>query len=125
MLRKRQLQTSKLLHKQTAMHNRAMPPIHPGETLKEMYLEPLGLTVTDLAANIGVTRRTVSLIVNGHSGISPEMAMRLSKSFNTTVEFWLNLQRSYDLWFASKKVEMSSIRNLLGDHLGNHAKNAR
>ncbi len=88
-----------------------MPPTHPGEVLKEIYLEPLGISVTELAGNIGVARRTVSLIIKGHSGISAEMALRLSKAFNTTPELWLNLQRSHDLWYASQKVSLEAIRH--------------
>lgn len=95
------------------MLKRGMPPSHPGEILKEMYLEPLNITVTDLAANIGVARRTVSMVINGHSGISAEMALRLSKAFDTTPELWLNLQRAHDLWFASKNVSLKRIRQFV------------
>ena len=89
-----------------------MPPVHPGKILKEMYLEPLGIGVTQLAASLDVARRTVSLIINGHSGISPEMALRLSKAFDTTPELWLNIQRSYDLWYAGKRVVLKNVHKL-------------
>jgi len=92
------------------MLKRGMPPVHPGEVLKELYLEPLCITVTDLADNIGVARRTISLIINGHSGISAEMALRLSKAFSTSPELWLNLQQRFDLWNASKKVMLDDIQ---------------
>lgn len=95
------------------MLKRGMPPVHPGEILKDMYLDPLDITVTGLASSINVARRTVSLIINGHSGISAEMALRLATAFNTTAEFWLNLQRSYDLWNASQKINLSSIKHLV------------
>ena len=75
-----------------------MPPVHPGEILKEMYLDPLKISVTALADNLGVARKTVSQLVNGHMGVSAEMALRLGKAFNTTPELWLNMQRNYDLW---------------------------
>lgn len=94
------------------MLKRGMTPMHPGLVLKEMYLEPLDISVTDFANNIGVARRTVSLIVNEHSGISAEMALRLSKALNTTPELWLNMQQKYDLWNAGKKVSLTAIRHL-------------
>ena len=70
---------------------------HPGEILREMYLEPLGLTVTDAAKALGITRKTLSELVNKRSGVSTSMALRLSKAFGTTPELWLNMQRNYDL----------------------------
>jgi addiction module HigA family antidote len=72
-------------------------PPHPGEIIRDLYLEPLGLSVTEAAAGLGVTRKTLSLLVNGHSGISPEMAARLSIAFGRTPEAWLQLQMQYDL----------------------------
>jgi addiction module HigA family antidote len=76
-----------------AMHN----PPHPGEILRELCLDPLGLTVTQAAGALGVSRKTLSSILNGHSGISAEMAIRLSIAFNTTAESWLLQQLQYDL----------------------------
>jgi addiction module HigA family antidote len=73
-----------------------MPPVHPGNVLKEMYMEPLGISVTDLADNLGVHRRTISLVINEHSGVSAEMALRLATAFETTPELWLNMQQQYD-----------------------------
>ncbi len=93
------------------MLKQGMPPIHPGEILKEMYLVPLEINQTQLAENIGVTRKTISQLINGHMGISAEMAIRLAKAFNTTPELWLNLQRNFDLWFASSKISVSKIRS--------------
>jgi antitoxin HigA-1 len=75
------------------MHN----PPHPGEILREFCLDPLGLTVTQAADALGVSRKTLSSILNGHSGISPEMAIRLSIAFNTTAESWLLQQLQYNL----------------------------
>lgn len=89
-----------------------MPPVHPGNILKEMYLDPLGITVTDFADNIGVARRTVSLVINEHSGISAEMALRLSKALGTSPEMWLNMQQKYDLWNAGQKVALNKIKNI-------------
>ena len=79
-------------------------PHHPGEIIKEAYLEPLGLTVTDAAKALKVTRKTLSAIINGRAGVSPAMAIRLSKAFNVTPQLWLNMQQSYDLWRAQKKM---------------------
>lgn len=76
------------------MHN----PPHPGEVLRALCLEPLGLSVTEAAKALGVSRKTLSSILNGRAGISPEMAVRLSIAFDTTAESWLNQQAQYDLW---------------------------
>lgn len=75
------------------MHN----PPHPGEILRELCLNPLGLTVTQAADALGVSRKTLSSLLNGHSGISAEMAIRLSIAFNNTAESWLLQQLQYDL----------------------------
>ena len=93
------------------MLQQGMPPVHPGEILKEMYLEPLGVSITGLANNLGVARKTVSQLVNGHMGVSAEMALRLGKAFSTTPELWLNMQRNYDLWEAGPKVKIMHIRS--------------
>jgi addiction module HigA family antidote len=80
------------------MHN----PPHPGEILKALCLAPLGLTVTATAEALGVSRKTLSAILNGRAGISPEMAVRLSIAFGTTAESWLKQQTQYDLWHAEQ-----------------------
>ncbi len=80
------------------MHN----PPHPGEIIKELCLEPLGLTVTEAAKALGISRKTLSSIINGKAGISPEMAVRLSIAFNTSSESWVNQQSQYDLWQAEQ-----------------------
>lgn len=92
------------------MLKRGMPPTHPGQILKEMYLEPLGLSQGDAAANLGITRKTLSQLINEHQGISAEMALRLAKAFNTTPELWMNMQWNYDLWNAGKKVQLTRIK---------------
>jgi addiction module HigA family antidote len=96
------------------MLTQGMPPVHPGEILKEMYLDPLGISVTALADTIGVARKTVSQLVNGHMGVSAEMALRLGKAFRTTPEIWLNMQRNFDLWEAGSRIKVSHIRSLRG-----------
>lgn len=83
----------------TPTRQRTRPPAHPGRILKNLYLEPLGITNTKLAATLGVSRKAISQIVNEGKSITPEMAFRLSQAFpNTAAEFWLNLQHNYDLW---------------------------
>ena len=81
------------------MHN----PPHPGEVIKELCIEPLGLTVTEVAKGLGVSRKTLSALLNGRFGISPEMAIRLSKAFGGSAESWLIQQSQYDLWQAMQK----------------------
>ncbi len=88
-----------VIERKGPMHN----PPHPGEVLHEMVMKPLKLSVTDAAAALGVARRTLSLILNGHSGISPEMAIRIGTATKTSPEMWLGMQTAYDLWQARKK----------------------
>ena len=86
-------------------------PAHPGELLKAVYMEPLKLTVTTVAEKLGVTRTAVSELVNGRRGVSPTMALRLSKAFsNTTPEFWLGLQAQYDLWQAKQSADLERVQ---------------
>jgi len=86
-------------------------PPHPGEILHELYFEPLNLTVTEAAEKLLISRPNLSAIINGKAGISPAMAIKLSRAFNTTPHYWLNLQANYDLWYvmendkAVKKVK--------------------
>ena len=76
------------------MHN----PPHPGEVLLELYLKPFGLTITEAAKGLGVSRTALSQVVNGHVRISLDMAKRLSSGLHTTVDIWLDMQRDFDLW---------------------------
>ncbi|MEP1096085.1 MAG: HigA family addiction module antitoxin [Cyclobacteriaceae bacterium] len=80
-----------------------LKPVHPGRIIREDYMEPLELTMGDLATALGVTRQTMVKIVNGKSGISPEMALRLSEAFDTTPDLWLGMQKNYDLSIAREK----------------------
>ncbi len=90
------------------MHN----PPHPGEVLRALCLEPLNLTVTDAARSLDVSRKALSSILNGRTGISPEMAVRLSIAFNTSAESWLNQQLQYDLWRAEKSRKKLHVEKL-------------
>jgi antitoxin HigA-1 len=91
-----------------SMHN----PPHPGEIINEFCVKPLSLTVTKAAKSLGITRKTFSMLLNGKSGISPEMALRLSKVFGRTPEGWLKLQLQYDLWKAKKNVDIDRLERI-------------
>ena len=73
-------------------------PPHPGKILYELYFEPLKLSITEAAGKLLITRPNLSAIINGKAGISPQMAVKLARAFNTTPHYWLNLQTNYDLW---------------------------
>jgi addiction module HigA family antidote len=88
-----------------AMHN----PPHPGGIVRRQCLEPLGLSVTRAAEGLGITRQTLSDLVNEHAGMSIDMAIRLSKAFGSTPETWLGMQMAYDLWQARDRVEQITV----------------
>jgi addiction module HigA family antidote len=90
------------------MHN----PPHPGEILRTLCLEPLGLSVTEAAKALGVSRKTLSSLLNGRTGISPEMAVRLSMAFETSAESWLRQQAQYDLWHAEQRRSALKVQKL-------------
>ncbi len=90
------------------MHN----PPHPGEVLRELCLRPLGVSVTEAAEALGVTRKTLSAILNGRAGVSPEMAIRLSIAFDTSAESWMNQQTQYELWLAEKNRKKLRVKKL-------------
>jgi len=90
------------------MHN----PPHPGEVIRALCLEPLGLSVTEAADALGVSRKTLSAILNGRAGVSPEMAIRLSIAFDTTPESWLRQQMQYDLFKAEQHRGKIAVKRL-------------
>ncbi len=90
------------------MHN----PPHPGEVLRDLCIRPLGISITEAAEALGVTRKTLSAILNCRAGISPEMAIRLSKGFGVSAESWLNQQAQYDLWLAEKSLGDIKVKRL-------------
>lgn len=100
------------------MLKRNMRPAHPGVILNGM-IEGLreesgqAYTITEIAEGLGVSRRILSMIVNQKSGISPEMAVKLSEAFATNADLWMNLQKKYDLWQAEKKVNRATVRHFL------------
>jgi len=87
-------------------------PIHPGESIRYDCIEPLGLTITNAARMLGVTRQTLTSIVNGKSGISPEMVVRLDKAFGGSAEVWLRLQSAYDLAQVMKHAHRIKVKRV-------------
>lgn len=93
------------------MIKRKLAPSHPGEILREMFIKERNLTITEVAEGIGIARANLSAIVNERAGISPELAIKLSEAFGNSGEFWINLQKNYELWHAEKKVNRKNIRH--------------
>ena len=91
-----------------AMHN----PPHPGEFITSVYLEPNGVTGRQLATSLGVAPSTLSRVLNGSSGITPEMALRLSKALGRSPESWLVMQNHHDLWQAKRNVDLRKVDRL-------------
>lgn len=84
---------------------RKVRPTHPGEMLREDYMPDYGLTVSSFAKALGVSRQTVNELLRERRAVSPEMALRLSRLFGNTPEFWLNAQRAIDLWDAARSIK--------------------
>ncbi|WP_439557081.1 HigA family addiction module antitoxin [Dyadobacter sp.] len=99
------------------MLKRGLPPVHPGEILREDYIRERGLTVTQVAKGIGVARENLSAVVNGRAGISPELAVKLSEAFGNSTQFWVDLQKNYEVWHAERKVNRSQIEHFAGKDL--------
>jgi len=91
-----------------AMHD----PPHPGEFIAEVYLDPNGISGRDLASKLGVSASTLNRVLTGKSGVSPEMALRLSKCLGRSPESWLAMQHNHDLWQAKKRVDLSDVEPL-------------
>jgi antitoxin HigA-1 len=91
-----------------AMHN----PPHPGEIIRAFCVEPLHVSVTEAAKALGVTRKTFSALLNGRAGISPEMALRLSRVFGRSPEGWLKLQLQYDLWKTEQSIDIGNLERI-------------
>ncbi|MGA8204840.1 MAG: HigA family addiction module antitoxin [Woeseiaceae bacterium] len=90
------------------MHN----PPHPGEYIRETYIAPFDISIRSLAQNLDVSPSTLARIVAKRSGVSPEMALRLSKALGRSPESWLAMQHSYDLWEAKKTADLSEVRKI-------------
>ena len=91
------------------MHN----PPHPGSVLLRQWISPLGVSITQAARHLGISRKALSEIVNGHTGISPEMAVRLSIALDTSSELWMNMQSSYDLWHAEQRRKELRVTSMV------------
>lgn len=89
-----------------AMHN----PPHPGEFIRAVYLEPFELSTRALAENLAVSPSTLNRIITGRSGVSPEMALRLSKALGRSAESWLAMQDAYDLWQAKTRTNLDEVQ---------------
>jgi addiction module HigA family antidote len=87
-------------------------PPHPGEYVKEDCIKPLNISISRAAEGLGVSRSTLSRLVNAQIGVSPEMAVRLSKAFGSTPEMWLRLQNAYDLAEARKGAKNMNVKRL-------------
>lgn len=100
------------------MYKLKRKPTHPGRIILEDYLKPLSITITEMASRLAVSRKTLSKIINEKASITPEMALRLARAFDTTPELWINLQMNYELWEAEnisnnwKKVKPISLRQI-------------
>ena len=88
------------------------PPTHPGEMLLEEFLEPLGMSQTELAERIHVSYPRVNEIINGKRGVTPDTALRLSRLLGTSPEFWLNGQRNWDLWHALHSAAADDLKSI-------------
>jgi len=91
-----------------AMHN----PPHPGEFIRETYIEPFDISIRSLAESLGVAASTLARIVSESSAVSPEMALRLSKAVGRSPESWLAMQDNYDLWQARKSADLAKVRKI-------------
>ena len=93
------------------MHN----PPHPGEFIRDVYMEPFGITGRELALKLNVAPSTLSRVLNGSSGVSSEMALRLSKTLGRSAESWLNMQDQHDLWLARQSVNLDDVEAIIFD----------
>jgi len=102
-----------IITKMKNMLRRNLPPSHPGEILREMFINEHTLTITEVAARLGVSRVNLSALANKRAGISPELGIKLSEAFGNTSQFWINLQKNYELWHAEKKVNRKKIKHFV------------
>ena len=88
-------------------------PMHPGEVLKELYLEPLDIGAIAFARRLNVPRTRIERLLKGVTSVTPDTALRLARAFNTTPAYWMNMQTNYDMAVASKEVDVSGIEPLI------------
>ena len=89
-------------------------PAHPGKLLKEGYIDELNLSIAEVAIKLGVSRKTIYDIINCKSVITPVMALKIAKAFNSDAQFWLDLQSQYDLWLAKQTVNLDNVQTMYG-----------
>lgn len=89
-------------------------PAHPGKLLKEGYIDELNLSIAEVAIKLGVSRKTIYDIINCKSVITPVMALKIAKAFNSDAQFWLDLQSQYDLWQAKQTVNLDNVQTMYG-----------
>lgn len=89
-------------------------PAHPGKLLKEGYIDELNLSIAEVALKLGVSRKTIYDIINCKSVITPVMALKIAKAFNSDAQFWLDLQSQYDLWQAKQTVNLDNVQTMYG-----------
>lgn len=94
----------------TMLKQNLMPPSHPGEILKDLFIKPRNLNIKEVAVGLEITRASLSTVINGRGGVSPELAVKLAAAFNNTPEFWFSLQKNYELWYAKQKVNTKNVR---------------
>jgi antitoxin HigA-1 len=99
-------------------------PAHPGEILKELLIEPIGITITDVSEHLNVSRKTLSKVLNGRGAITPEMALRLELAFKKpSADHWLRLQNAYDLWEARKNTSSLHVQPYEFELINGHPPN--
>ena len=97
-------------------------PTHPGKIIKKDYLIPLSITIKDMSAILGVSRKTLSKIINERGSITPDMALRLSRALDTTADLWMNLQKNYDLWLAEHtSKEWQAVKPISQELIHSHS----
>ncbi len=89
-------------------------PAHPGKLLKEGYIDELQLSIAEVALKLGVSRKAIYDIINCKSAISPTMALKIAKGFNSDAQFWLDLQTQYDLWQAKQAINLDNVQVMYG-----------
>lgn len=90
-----------------------LEPVHPGEVLKELYLEPLDMSAIAFSKRLAVPRTRIERLIKGTTGITPDTALRLARVFNTTPAYWVNLQTNYDMAIAAREIDVSDIEPLI------------
>jgi addiction module HigA family antidote len=100
-------------HRNSWIMSRHEDPMHPGEVLKELYLDPLEMGAIAFARRLDVPRTRIERLIKGTTGITPDTALRLARVFNTTPAYWVNLQTNYDMALAAKEIDVSDIEPLV------------